>query len=186
MKKYVAGFLAGALFTIGATSFADEIQSLVGKKIQGETAVSVNGKSVDKAIVVEGKSYAPVRSIGEATGMKVQFGKEGIALSDESSNPINETTTPTPTPLDGKEKEKVKSYAPTLEKIEAAIKENNSLIQENQDAIDKMKENMKKGTYSDVLMRSAETDLKLYEGNIENYKKANENLEKQKAELEKQ
>jgi hypothetical protein len=184
MKKTVAGFLTGVLFTIGAGAFADAIPTMVGKKVQSETPVTVNGREIEKAIVVEGKGYAPVRAIGEAARMNVQFGKEGIALSDESSNPINETTTPTPTPLDGKEKEKVKTYEPTLEKIEAAIKENNSLIQENQDAIDKMKENMKKGTYSDVLMRSAETDLKLYEGNIENYKKANENLEKQKAELE--
>lgn len=94
MKKIVAGFLAGALFTLGTTSFAAEIKSLVGKKIQSEVTVTANGKQLDNAVVVDGKSYAPVRAIAQAAGMEVEFGKEGIVLTETAqepvTNPVNE------------------------------------------------------------------------------------------------
>lgn len=46
MKKYVAGFLAGAVFVLSASAFADDIQSLIGKKIQGEAVVELNGQAL--------------------------------------------------------------------------------------------------------------------------------------------
>ncbi|MCF2718041.1 hypothetical protein LWE69_12775 [Paenibacillus sp. UKAQ_18] len=46
MKKIVAGFLAGALFTIGATSFADEIESLVGKKFRAKRPFQLMEKNL--------------------------------------------------------------------------------------------------------------------------------------------
>ncbi|WP_339297567.1 hypothetical protein MKY92_21675 [Paenibacillus sp. FSL R5-0623] len=60
----IAGFLAGAVFLLSATAFANDIKSLVGKKIQGEAVVELNGQALDTAIIVDGKSYAPVRAIG--------------------------------------------------------------------------------------------------------------------------
>lgn len=34
MKKYIAGFLAGAVFVLSASAFADDIKSLVGKRFR--------------------------------------------------------------------------------------------------------------------------------------------------------
>ncbi|WP_134904481.1 hypothetical protein [Paenibacillus polymyxa] len=183
MKKYVAGFLAGALFTIGATSFADEIQSLVGKKIQGETAVSVNGKSIDKAIVVEGKSYAPVRSIGEAAGMKVQFGKEGIALSDEPTKEIKPDPVTTEPISETKETKTINEEVPVkLDQLNASIEEKKEQIK-----------SLEKGISSQQLLISQGKDVESNKVFLEGYEKSKKqaeeslaNLEKQKAELEKQ
>lgn len=85
MKKYVVGFLAGALFTVAGAAFADDIQSLIGRKIQGETVVELNGQTLDAAIIVDGKSYAPVRVIGEAAGYDVSMQNKKIILEEKSA-----------------------------------------------------------------------------------------------------
>ncbi|WP_419890735.1 hypothetical protein [Paenibacillus xylanexedens] len=85
MKKYIAGFLAGAVFILSASAFADDIKSLVGKKIQGEAVVELNGQALDNAIIVDGKSYAPVRVIGEAAGYDVSMKNKKIILDEKSS-----------------------------------------------------------------------------------------------------
>lgn len=86
MKKYVAGFLAGALFTLSAAAFASDIPSLVGKKIQGQTVVKVNGEELDTAIIVDGKSYSPTRSIGEAAGFDVSMQDKEIILDKKATS----------------------------------------------------------------------------------------------------
>ncbi|KAG3046004.1 hypothetical protein PC121_g20946 [Phytophthora cactorum] len=85
MKKYIAGFLAGAVFVLSATAFADDIKSLVGKKIQGEAVVELNGQALDTAIIVDGKSYAPVRVIGEAAGYDVSMQNKKIILGEKAT-----------------------------------------------------------------------------------------------------
>ncbi|MDP9676289.1 hypothetical protein J2W97_002284 [Paenibacillus jamilae] len=181
MKKIVAGFLAGALFTIGATSFADEIQSLVGKKIQGETSVSVNGKSIDKAIVVEGKSYAPVRSISEAAGMKVQYGNEGIVLSDESTKEIKPYPVTTEPIMETKEPKKINKETPlTLDQLNNAIKENKSQIEILNASIKNQQILIDSGKDVEVNKQI----LSSYEESKTQREKNLENFEKQKTELE--
>ncbi|MDK8193778.1 hypothetical protein QP794_27220 [Paenibacillus sp. UMB7766-LJ446] len=91
MKKYVASFLAGALFVLSTTAFANDIKSLVGKKIQGEAVVELNGQALDNAIIVDGKSYAPVRVIGEAAGYDVSMQNKKIILDEKPSATV---TTP--------------------------------------------------------------------------------------------
>lgn len=181
MKKIVAGFLAGALFTIGAGAFADEIQSLVGKKIQGETAVLVNGKSIDKAIVVEGKSYAPVRSIGEAAGMKVQYGNEGIVLSDESTKEIKPDPVTTEPITETKEPKKINKETPlTLDQLNNAIKENQSQIEILNASIKNQQVLIDSGKDIEINKQLLES----YENNKADREKNIEKFEKQKAELE--
>lgn len=80
MKKYMIGFLAGALFMVAGQSFAGST-SFVGKKIESEIPVTVDGKVVDKAIVLQGKSFVPVRSVTVAMGGEVAaVSKGGIEL----------------------------------------------------------------------------------------------------------
>ncbi|MNM07363.1 hypothetical protein D3C81_174050 [compost metagenome] len=83
MKKYIVGFLIGAVFTVSTSVFADDIQSLVGKTVQAESTVVVNGQTLN-TVVVEGKNYAPVRTIGEAAGYIVTVeGKKVIMNTAE-------------------------------------------------------------------------------------------------------
>lgn len=129
MKKYVASFLAGAVFVLSATAFADDIKSLVGKKIQGEAVVELNGQALDTAIIVNGKSYAPVRVIGEAAGYEVSMQNKKIILDEKSSPTV---TTP------GKEQsvenqvailsERIKSNQDTKKVYEDKISYNENIL----------------------------------------------------------
>lgn len=82
MKKYIVGFLAGAVFAISATAFADTIPSLIGKKVQAQYTVEVNGKILN-TVVVDGSNYAPVRSLGEAAGYSVVVDGKKVILNSE-------------------------------------------------------------------------------------------------------
>lgn len=100
MKKYLIGFVAGAIVATAATAFADDIQSLIGREVQGEFKVTVQGKELEqKALVIDGTSYAPVRAIGEAVGNIVEFDMEkGITLTRKEEQKVSPTPTPTPVP----------------------------------------------------------------------------------------
>lgn len=146
MKKIVAGFVAGVLFAIGATSFADGV-SLVGKKIQSEVTVTAKGEQLpDKAIVVDGKSYAPVRAVAQAAGMEVEFGKGGIVLTETAQepavNPVKETTPEQPTtggqlPADWENdrtikeaQEDIKLYQERIERTKKSLSDPSSTLDE--------------------------------------------------------
>lgn len=92
MRKYIIGALFGLVLGLSATAYADELQSLIGKKVQGQTDVYLDGTKLDSAIIVDGKSYAPTRKISEAAGKKVNFKDGGIYLD----TPVEVTTTEQP------------------------------------------------------------------------------------------
>ncbi|SFE11578.1 hypothetical protein SAMN04487969_101135 [Paenibacillus algorifonticola] len=81
MKKFVAGFIAGAIVFTAGTAFA--ANGLTGKKVGGEVRVTLNGKTVDNGAVIEGTSLLPVRSISEALGLDVSYSKGVVALTSE-------------------------------------------------------------------------------------------------------
>lgn len=84
MRKYLIGFLVGALVATAGVAAADTV-SLVGKKIQGEAIVTLDGEQIDTAIIVDGKSYAPVRSVAEATGLKAGYEKGNVKLETQTN-----------------------------------------------------------------------------------------------------
>lgn len=85
MKKIAAGFLAGAMLMVSAQAWG-AADSLVGKKIEAEYDVNVYGKKlVDSAIIINGKSYAPVRAIGELAGYCVSYSDKSINLDEKNS-----------------------------------------------------------------------------------------------------
>lgn len=78
MRKYISGIIIGALLMLGTSAFADEIKSVVGKAIQGQFDITVDGKKLkNPVIVLDGTSYAPVREFGESIGYEVLFDTEG-------------------------------------------------------------------------------------------------------------
>ncbi|MDQ0062390.1 hypothetical protein [Paenibacillus harenae] len=72
MKKVVIAFVAGALLMVSGQALAESI-SQVGKKVGGEAIVELNDTQLSNAIIVDGKSYAPVRDIAESFGADVEF-----------------------------------------------------------------------------------------------------------------
>jgi predicted RNase H-like nuclease (RuvC/YqgF family) len=86
VKKFITGIIVGALLMIGTQSFAAGI-GYIGKKVSSETTVKVNGEEAGKAVIIDGKSFLPVRDISSKIGATISFDKDGsIALTTE--NPI--------------------------------------------------------------------------------------------------
>ncbi|MFD1776648.1 stalk domain-containing protein [Paenibacillus rhizophilus] len=104
MKKIVASFIAGALVMVSVQAFGDSV-SQIGKKIQTEYTVTVDGQKLTvPAIAVDGKSYAPVRVIGEAAGYNVSVSGKTVVLNKkeeqnvttQENTVISTTTSQTP------------------------------------------------------------------------------------------
>lgn len=97
VRKYLVGFVAGFLLASAFPAYG-AVSSLVGKQVQAENTVIVNGKELDiKAVNIDGTTFAPNRAIAEALGLDINFvdgavifeNKEGDPVED-SMNPINE------------------------------------------------------------------------------------------------
>jgi hypothetical protein len=79
VKKTVIAFVAGALLMVSGQALAEEL-SKIGKKIEGEAKVILEGQELSNAIIVDGKSYAPVRDIVEAYGSTATYMKGVIKI----------------------------------------------------------------------------------------------------------
>ncbi|WP_159882781.1 hypothetical protein [Paenibacillus puerhi] len=82
------GIIIGIAGSITVSAGAENIQTLVGKKIDGEFPVTLNGKILESSAgVIEGTSYLPVRAIGEALDLTVTFDQiQGIVLSKKEED----------------------------------------------------------------------------------------------------
>jgi hypothetical protein len=93
MKKFILGLLIGMALMCAGSAFADDIQSFIGKTIQGQFPVTVDGKSLDMpAIVIDGTSFLPVRSFGESVGYNVYFDPQGAIKLEKQVAAANAQT----------------------------------------------------------------------------------------------
>lgn len=91
VRKIVFIALTCTLILSTSQAIASSLGSLVGKRVSTESEVYVDGVRISDAIIIEGKSYAPVRDIAESVGREVNFtsAKDGgkavitIKYSDE-------------------------------------------------------------------------------------------------------
>lgn len=91
MKKLLYSAIAGLAILASLTvSVYAAPNSLIGKKVQSVISVSVNGKVVKDAIVIDGTTYAPVRSFSEAAGYTVTFERGGVNLNNQTEAEILE------------------------------------------------------------------------------------------------
>lgn len=92
MKKFMMGLIVGVAITAAGSAYAEEIQSLVGKTIQGQFPVKVAGVQLtEQAAVLDGTSYLPVRAIGEALNMDVSFNADlGIELKAKGDKSVSD------------------------------------------------------------------------------------------------
>jgi len=83
MKKLIIGIcVVVALTTVGATTYG-AVNSLVGKKVQSEAPVIVNGEELGNAIIIDGVSYLPVRKVSESLGVDVSYEDKKVIVIDE-------------------------------------------------------------------------------------------------------
>lgn len=83
MKRFLMGLLVGLCIGLPVSVMAD---SLVGKKIETEVAVKLDGEYLEvNAIGLEGRTYAPVRALAEALGKDVDWDGEVIITTPVES-----------------------------------------------------------------------------------------------------
>jgi hypothetical protein len=96
MRKYVIGMIFGFALAFSLSAHA-EVVSMINKVVEGTFPVTVEGKKLDTdAVVIEGSTYLPVRSFGEAIGYTVGFDTEmGVSLVKKSAETAQPTTSQT-------------------------------------------------------------------------------------------
>ena len=85
MKKFIAGVVVGAVIASALPAYG-AVTSLVGKKVAGESIVELNGETVGTAIIVDNKSYLPVRDTAEAFDATVTPSSGVISLTTTLTN----------------------------------------------------------------------------------------------------
>lgn len=95
MKKFVAGIIIGAFLMFSGQALAE-----VGKKIQAEYDVIVDGKKLDKkAIASAGVTYTPNRALADAVGYDIKFTDKAVHFTKKEgaasviTNPEGEAST---------------------------------------------------------------------------------------------
>lgn len=122
MRKYVIGAIAGAVLSLSATAFAAEVSTMIGKKVQGEVQIVQDGKKIDSAIIVDGKSYAPVRSIMQSAGYNVEFGGSQIMVDEPTPTPeVTPGPDPTPSPIPEPSPDPSVTPSPTATPVPTAV-----------------------------------------------------------------
>jgi hypothetical protein len=113
MKKIVLGMLIGIGLSLGFTAYADDIVSLIGKKVDGSFPLLINNIRADKdVLVIDGTSYLPVRSAAALFGYDVSFNADLMVIltkkndlviqkpTDGTGNdPVSSTPKPSNTPV---------------------------------------------------------------------------------------
>lgn len=154
MKKFIVGVIVGALFMVSAQAFGDGV-NFVGKKVAKESIVKVNGEEAGKAIIVDNKSFVPVRDISDKIGAAISIEKGGtIALTINQSNGVPGSSAD----------------------VEEAIKKQKAEIADTKNKISTTSEKVQH--YSDL--KSSTTDeerRKMYQLNYDAFKKSLDQLE---------
>lgn len=191
MKKWtylLSGVVIGALVATAGSVFADQVKTLVGKKVTGEYTVIVDGKELeDKGAVIEGRTNVPVRGITQALGVdfKVEGKKIIVSTEEESSSHTDDSATEKPA-----ENNKYAGMSKAdLEKSRNNIK-NNILVpteKGRQEILEKIKKMEELGSPrgEGTSLSSYEEQLASYDAEIAKYTKELELINEALAALEK-
>lgn len=175
MKRTVIAFTLGAALATAGTAYGEEaISTMIGKKVQIEYDVVVNGKKLDvKAIAIDGKSYAPIRAFSESVDYDLAFTDKTVILNDpalEGSEPM-ETATETPIEMSPEDKETIEKSEIQIANLQKKNDDNKLRISELDKKISETKEtteieywqNQKETAQSSIDMnQSAITQLQAY------------------------
>lgn len=159
MKKYIVGFLVGAIFTLSTSVFADDIKSIIGQSVQGTAVVSLDDKEIGSAVIINGTSYAPVRTISEASGLSVDYSKGVVKM-----------------------KTKAKQYS--VDDIQKEIDKYTALIASTEEGITRANASIEAGNLSEDELNYLTENKTKREKLVESYKAKISELQSQLAELQ--
>ncbi|MEF3306687.1 hypothetical protein [Paenibacillus sp. GYB003] len=111
MKKFLIGVVVGAVIATVSSAYADDIAKLIGKPVDAEFLVYLNGVRLkDNAVGIEGTSYAPVRSLTEALGLNVDFKDGNVLVTTAKQTEVKSMQSNIQTPME-----------PTIQSIDREI-----------------------------------------------------------------
>lgn len=128
MRKIIVGMLIGSALTFGIQAGAAGLLSK-GDKVANIREVTLNGKSLGNAAIVNDSSLIPIRPLTESFGLNVDFNGGKINLTTKTPGPTpssDPVATPTPT-----------LYPYTSLEIEGSINSINQQIATWQAAVDR-------------------------------------------------
>lgn len=84
MKKFFMGLIVGALLMFSSQIYAAS-SKLLGNEVDNVMDVSLEGKTIGQAAVIDGTSYIPVRTLAEEFNLKVNVSPGEIKLSNPTA-----------------------------------------------------------------------------------------------------
>lgn len=151
MKKFIAGFICGALLFSGVSVFAATKSPMIGKRVDGVASVIVNGKKLEKdAILIEGTSYLPVRAMTEAIGGKIISANGGeIQLATTTTTSQEVITDPEEFAKRGAEEarrqEEAAARQAEIRNLQEAIKTKQTLLDLKKKRLDELNNEIENG-----------------------------------------
>ncbi|MEK3787547.1 2,' 3'-cyclic nucleotide 2'-phosphodiesterase [Paenibacillus sp. FSL K6-1230] len=93
-KMYLGvGVLLGAILATAGGAAAEQINSLIGKAVDGEYNVRVNGSALsESAIVVDGKAHVPLRAVSDSLGADLVVNGKTIEIRTNAEPNISTNT----------------------------------------------------------------------------------------------
>lgn len=85
-KLIIVTTMALSLFS-GAAIAGAAGTGLLGAKVQGLFSVEVNGKEINDAVVINGSTYIPVRSLSESLGAGLSVTGKKVVITTETQSP---------------------------------------------------------------------------------------------------
>lgn len=155
MKKFVVGLFAGALIMFSAQVYSGS-SNLVGTKVSGTMDVNLNKKAMGQAVVIEGKSYLPVRSMAEGMNLNVDVQSKTINLTNNGLSEEDRAALEESAKRAQEEQDKANTEA---EKVNVIISKKND-IKYTQGLIEKNKKNIVK--YETMLAEMKQTGSDIY------------------------
>ncbi|MBW7475107.1 copper amine oxidase N-terminal domain-containing protein [Paenibacillus oenotherae] len=77
------GMMIGILISFGIGASGGRLDSLIGKGIQGEREMYLNGEKIGTAVIFDGQTFIPVRSMNGYFGINFTLDSKKIAFGSE-------------------------------------------------------------------------------------------------------
>lgn len=88
MKRVVyviIGIMIGVLISFGIGASGGRLDSLIGKGVQGEREMHLNGEKIGTAIIIDGQAFMPLRAMDGYFGVNFTLDSRKIVFSPYSS-----------------------------------------------------------------------------------------------------
>lgn len=185
MKQFIVGLTCGAILMATGSAFA--AGGLVGKEVQKEVSVQLNGAEVSSGVIIDGSTYAPVRNISEAVGLDVSYTQGVVTLTSEEETGSIDYTIPEITPEPQVDTSDPYWMYDTVEKIESRIATIESGIERKQSEIDAQQQAVDRfeaylnDNPDDINMASMQSEIEVRKKVIE---QTNDSISLSRAEIE--